>query len=1819
MSCCQTHPRLRGIKVFLVSVARARVRASLRSFLVYPLTVILVCIGTTFALHGPAAARAGKPQTPVAPAGRGPVDRPLPANVTPNHGYPKGIRPPVLPPGMATAGPQRKLSAAEWASVPKPSSTRSATGAVVASGAGAVNLILRPGFAFNDTSLVLYFDAADPGISGWQSWKATVYDPDNGAAQDSRLLQPSEAELCQVPAKYCHSFGAEHGWSLVGGKSYYATITVTFPDGTQAVSPASAQAAARTTSDPPAVPAAQAAGCGCGNVLSPTPMAQVIRGSGVNTATGTYTLMWPDLQLAGYGVRFSSMRTYSSANTAAGRFGIGWTWSYDIKVIPPAAGQTAVTVRAEDGAQAVYTAGTGGAYNRPPGVRSNLSAVSGGGWKLVTPKQTAYTFDAGGRLVSVLDSRGNGVRLAYASNAITLTDAAGRVVTATLNAAGLITKLALPDRRNVIYKYTNGLLTSVQDAESNTWLFGYTSQLLTTVVDPKGRTQLTNTYAGGRVTRQVNASGAATTFEWDASKQESKTIDADGVVSYDGYRGNTLVYSQNGGGFTSHRRYDQLVNPNLLVDPQGNQTTGGSDGAGNVLSVTAPEPFNFSMSNVYDANNNVTSHTNARGHATLMGYSTTNELESIKSATGDTKSMIYDSRGLLTKITDPRGKITTMTYDAAGNLLTRTNPLGEVTTYTYDGSGRRLSTVDPRGNVPGARPLDFTTLYGYDNLDRMTSLWQPRKAHASTTTYDNVGQMIATADPLGHTTSYTYTPVIGRTATVTDANLGVISYTYTAAGRRASVTDQVGGKTTTTYNNRGDVATVVSPRGNVPGANPADFTTTYVYDRNGNLLRTSHPYPGGGTANRDTGYDQLDRAVSSTDPLGRTSVNGYDNTGNVISTADPLGHTTTYTYDPNGRLTAMTAPEGGSDSSTYDAAGNVTRSTSATGGVTTYTYDDLNRVASMVDPRGNAPGANPADYTVSYGYDPAGNLTRVTDQLGQATTFVYDSNSRTTNRTDANGHSVTYKYLDDDTLQSVVGPDGNTQLATVYSYDNLGNVVSRTDALGNIRYTYDKRNRVIDIKDPQNRDTLYSYDAEGNLTQTVAPGDTEVGTRTIAYAYDTLNRRTSMNQAAGALVYNYGYDAKDQLTSLADPAGIRTQEYDNAGRLISVSRDNKTFTYGYDSNGNVRSRTWPDGTTVTSTFNAANQLSTLSVAGGQAGSAAQYTFEYDPSGRLSKTTYPTANHLVTDRAYDRAGRLSDLHSRNDSGTVARYQLTRDPVGNPTGITTTRGSSSQHVAYTYDLFDRLTAACVGVDCGAAATGKIAYSYDQIGNRLSQVLSGSAGNSQTTYTYDSASQLTGSTITTPGGTTPVTYAYDRLGNLVQAGPDTFAYNLDHTIASATVGGSTTTYGYDGQGIQISATTTGGAAQTRAWQTDVNHAPPQLATESITTTGGTTSRGFLSTPGSIPLGLLTGGQTNSYALDTTDGVANVVDPAGSTLAAYDYEPFGTPRSDGTAAGIPNSIANPIRFAGGYQDTTLGPRYSTLARVYDPTAGRYHGVDPVAQSFNEPAVSPYVYVADRPTVSRDPSGAIPACSDVNMYSATCEDYRLRLRPSQPVIDRPPPNIWAPPKTDPWREVKIWGKRTWGLGLSIGLLMMLGGDSAPDVEFYDFDKTERDNRERRDCLDRDGPPDPRFPFYYPLDNDGRAQGAEACLGPWTKPYGYKDLGIELPDDVPAWRPGNVVHKAHLLADRFGGHPIRPNLVTFYQWANLSQMTMVENTVEAMLGPGRVNRLYFQAIPVYTKAYHPRHQELGDAPLYVKYHIQSKNGPPFNLTAQNLA
>ncbi|WP_213007020.1 DUF6531 domain-containing protein [Paractinoplanes toevensis] len=1501
-----------------------------------------------FGVSGPAYARVlDKPKVPVAPPGRGPVDRPLPANAALRHGLPAGKLPPAVPPGIAAAGKAHKLLA-------KPERKAEADPG------GATDVLLRSGFELDDTSLVVYFDVPDPGVQGWASWIATVYDPDSGTAQESRSLVPADAAVCATPRQFCRSFGVTDGWQLTADHGYFVTITATLADGTQAVSAASGTAKARTTRTPPALPAAQAAGCSCGNALAPSTGGQLIRGSGINTGTGAFTLSASDLAMAGFGLPFQARRTYSSVNATAGSMGVGWSWTLDLRVLPPAEGVTAVTVRAEDGAQVTYARAGDGSYTRPPGVRANLKATAAG-WQLVTPDQVTYEFDATGRLTAVRNSRGLGLTLAYTATQWTVTDAAGREVTVSLGSDGLISRIALPDGRKTQYRYKSARLTEVTDAEGNTWKFGYTDGLLTTMTDPEKRVQLTNTYAAGRIAQQADALGAVTKLEWDAGKQLAITTDPDGVKYFDTYRGNILVYSQNGNGDTINQRYDENLDPNLSVDPQGNQLSSTFDGSGNLTSSTAPDPFGFTIANTYDGRNNLTEHTDALGHTVSYGYDAFDQLHTITDALGGQTVLTVDDRGLVTASEDPLHKVTRMTYDAAGNLLTRTSPLGEKTLYGYDTVGRPVSATDPRGSLAGAKPADFTTRWAYDDLDRLRKTFAPGKKNPSESVYDTVGQLVKTIDPLGNETTSRYGRVLSQLQSTTDAEGSTTSYTYSAAGRERSMTDAAGGRTTYAYDIRGNLASTVSPRGNVKGANPADFTTTYTYDFNNNLIRTSHPYPGGGFVSTDARFDELNRLIARIDPFGKATQTRYDHNGNVSATVDATGRTLTTDYDALDRPTATHSPGGGTSVQEYDLAGHLIKSTAAAGGSTTFTYDDDGNLVTSVDARGNEPGADPADYTTRYAYDAARNQISGTDPLGNTVRTSYDANNRSVAVTDANGHSAKYGYDDGDRLVKVVGPDGGV---TGYSYDRVGRSTARVDPNEHVtRYSYDVLGRLVSSTDALGRQGSYRYDAEGHTTAVVVPGSADVTARTISTTYDILGRRVGQD-VGGTVLYAWGYDARNQLTSMADQAGLRLQGYDDVGLLTSVTRGSQTFAYGYDLNGNVTSRTWPDGTKVNASFDESNEMTGLTVQGGVAGSAqAAYGFSYDAAGNLARTTYPGGGP-VTDRGFDRAGRLVDVHSHDDTGTVARYQLTRDPTGNPTAITTTRADRSQTVGYTYDKSDRLLSA-------ADPTGGYAYRYDEVGNRMSQTLTGTAGSSVTKYRYDEGDQLTEASVV--GGAT-TKYSYDAQGNQVRAGNDTFAYNIDRTLASATVGGVRTSYTYDAQHLRLSAVTDlASGPRSTAWSFDVNAPQAQLALETTSTATATSRRGFLDGVKGTALALLTGKQTDPYLPDWLGGVADVIGPDGGVLAAYDYDPYGNPRTDGTAAGTAATVENPVRFTGAYQDSTLGGQYAFPARTYDPSTGRFGSVDPAPAGARTPTQGTYTYVAGQPTVAVDPSGAIP------------------------------------------------------------------------------------------------------------------------------------------------------------------------------------------------------------------------------------------------------
>lgn len=416
---------------------------------------------------------------------------------------------------------------------------------------------------------------------------------------------------------------------------------------------------------------------------------------------------------------------------------------------------------------------------------------------------------------------------------------------------------------------------------------------------------------------------------------------------------------------------------------------------------------------------------------------------------------------------------------------------------------------------------------------------------------------------------------------------------------------------------------------------------------------------------------------------------------------------------------------------------------------------------------------------------------------------------------------------------------------------------------------------------------------------------------------------------------------------MTDGAGTVTYAYDDLDRLTKVTRGSNAFTYGYDDVGNITSRTYPDGLETTYSYDGDERLATAAFGGNTVG------YGYDAAGNLIRMTRPAENGWTETRAYDHAGRLIQIEDANGSSTLQRLDYAYDAVGDMTSAIGLSGSEY----YEYDDRDRLTEVCYSAPY-ASSTDTIGWTYDGVGNRLTETRS-TAGT--TAYSYDAADELTRAQ--GPGGTTA--YTYDANGDQATAGSTTYTYDLADRLSSATVDGATTSYSYDGDGNRLTSTT-GTATTDYLW--DTNDDLAQLATE--TDGSGTTLRDYIQ--GLDTVALIEGGSTYYYHHNAIGSVTALTTADGSKEWTYSYEPFGNPRT--LTQNDPDAPVNPLRYAGQYLDPDTG-LYDLRARQYDPTAGLFTSTDPTPAGPTTPYNATYDYAGENPTDQVDPSGteAIP------------------------------------------------------------------------------------------------------------------------------------------------------------------------------------------------------------------------------------------------------
>jgi len=828
---------------------------------------------------------------------------------------------------------------------------------------------------------------------------------------------------------------------------------------------------------------------------------------------------------------------------------------------------------------------------------------------------------------------------------------------------------------------------------------------------------LTFAYSGSNLTTVTDAAGRAVSLTYAGSRLSRVTLPDGRYVEY---------------------TFDGQGRLQTVRDARGGITTYAYDAGSRVASELDPNGH-YRFRNTYDAaTGRVVSQLDAKGNQTTFAWN-----QNTQTAT----------------VTHPGGAV--WRYEYSGNILAaRVDPLNRRTEYRYDGRLNCTQVTDPRGNIVAKQydtrgnltrvtspaPVLAEEVRTYDTDDNLLSVTDPR-GKTTTFEYDALDRVVEITDPAGKTTAFTYN-ARSQVATITDVRGKVTSYGYDAEGNLTSLVTPLGKTTTMGYDASGRMIWRTDPRGNTGGANPENFRTHLTYN----------------------GFDQ---PVTVTDPLDHVTTHGYDPVGNRTAVTDARNKTTTFGYDELDRLVTTTDPRNGVETLAYDVRGNLVSRASPTNDTTTYGYDLADQRTAMTMPRGNVAGATAEDFTWHYAYDPAGNLTTVTDPADKVTTTTFDNLDRLTAVTDPLNHTTTSVYDAAGNVTSRTDAVGNT---TTFSYDDLGRLATVTSPRGNVSGAT-----------PTDYQTRFVYDEAGNRTEVIAPR----GGRT-TWSFDDDSRMVAQVDPRGYVLpalpaqYTtvYAYDDASNLTRVTDPLGNQTNYvFDAANRQTSVTDANIRVTlYGYDEVNRLTSVTGPDAPACTGTPQCF------------AGKAAS-VYSHDDTDNLTRTLDPK-NH-ATDFDYDLAGRLT---KRTDPlGRFATY--TYDPDSNLATHTTARGNASGtpatgRITYGYDRLGRPTL----IDHGDA-TPDVTYSYDDAGRRTSMI----DGAGTVSYGYDNADRPTA--ITRSGGDAWA-YGYDPDGNVTsRTYPDSTLvsamFDRDGNLATVTQGSQTTSFAYDPAG-RLSTTT-------------------------------------------------------------------------------------------------------------------------------------------------------------------------------------------------------------------------------------------------------------------------------------------------------------------------------------------------------------------------------------------------------------------------------
>ncbi|WP_205685945.1 hypothetical protein [Enterovibrio baiacu] len=660
---------------------------------------------------------------------------------------------------------------------------------------------------------------------------------------------------------------------------------------------------------------------------------------------------------------------------------------------------------------------------------------------------------------------------------------AGKQEWQSLNLTDLVTQQGSQTTYNIM-----GWTESTTHPATGTTHYAYDNagRLLSTT-DAKGSTTSTTYNAFGETETRTAGGELKEAFTYDNAGRLARTVDGEGI---------TTAYHYNHQGHVSH-----TVRQHVSDAYQAFNTTEG-EARGDLIA-------RYVTQYGYDARGNVIAQSVAKD--TREGSSLTG---------GDTLTDIVPSAKL--KYVSQW----TRKYDHAGRVVEETDGVGRVTTQTYAEWGRKRIT-------------------------RLSGALQERIE------LDALGRTLKQADAKGLVTHYTYDDHLNAVVMLTPGGVRTVTESN-AHGETTIVTDGEGNERHVHYDHRGQVTHTAFK---AAGSDTLEVLTTNSYDTRTGQLAFTVDSEGAKTEYRYTANGLQWKVIQHVDDITLTTEYGYDSQHRRVWT-NSEGRVTTVRYDSHNRQ-IHTELGGIATTYQYDANGQVLRSVDG----------------KVIDSTETAPARVLEERVTEYGYDAQGSMTHKVVKSGadwdqtqsvRTTEYRYNDAGQVTEKITGNGAVTRYTY---DGRGRVVHEVNALRYVTEYTYDNAGQVVKTTRYANAIdlprkmtaflmgqeikkvadstqdrvtRTQYDKDGRVTYEIDGAGYATGYTYNANGQVTQTTQ------------YHQPTTEAGWSQTSAANRTTHSL-YDGKGQLRFTVSPNGqVSERRYDGEGRVTQTLRYGET-------------------------------------------------------------------------------------------------------------------------------------------------------------------------------------------------------------------------------------------------------------------------------------------------------------------------------------------------------------------------------------------------------------------------------------------------------------------------------------------------------------------------------------------------------------------------------------------------------------------------------------------------------------------------------------